>query len=520
MGYERDFGLNLDLLKKISPKQGLKQLELELAKIREATELLDGSPAARSERMKKVRGNTAAAFWFFATTYLPHWFACKSAEIHYELIDELLDEGVLAVRWPRGFAKTTILQAYGLWRLLTGKSKFAVYIGKGKTVSDEIVSAMIFELAANRRIEQDFGEQLTDQASMETGFRLMNGSWLMPISPLLIRGRKKGEHRPDLIVADDIEDSELVRNRVRVRQLIKWWLQDVIPACGDRFTAVWLGTSLAGKSALSLLLDPEWSYGEAESPPNLKRISRPAKNADGQSVWPEKWPVERLDAVRTQIGATAFNQEYMHLAEMTGGRFNEGWFVKIKPDELPVGLATALIVDPVAKDKALKSKDTTSILGMGRDIVKNQYYFLHATLKRITGEALVKKLFDLHAVYHFRFWIFETQTFAILYRDMIFKEAKARGNMIIPLIILEQKVPKDLRILSLQPVAEQGRFHWMPGHSDQNELIEQFIYYGNTGTPDDGPDTVEMGYNYLSKLSENSGDFTVRHVKKRLNYRV
>jgi hypothetical protein len=221
-----------------------------------------------------------------------------------------------------------------------------------------------------------------------------------------------------------------------------------------------------------------------------------------------------------QIGSTAFNQEYMHLAEMTGGIFNEGWFVKTRVDELPVGLATALVIDPVAKDRALKSKDETSILGMGRDIPKNHYYFTHSTLKRITGEALVKKLFDLHAVYHFRFWIFEMQTFAILYRGLILAEAKARGNMVVPLVIIEQKVPKDLRILSLQPVAEQGRFHWIPGHSDQDKLIEQFIYYGSTGTPDDGPDTVEMGYNYLSKLPESTADFKYRSVKKRTKYLV
>ncbi len=480
---------------KLSESQAIARIEQLARKIRSSATRLPGGEAEKRARLAEADKN----FFFFAKTYFPHHFSADPASMHYKFIEAASEPGVIIFRMPRGFGKTTLGQIFALWCLLFGKKKYVILIGKSQSVADELVETLVLELEENERLIQDFGEQRTSKWSAQNGFRLKSGAFFRALGrEQPIRGRKMVSQRPDLILADDLEDEELVRNPTRVKRVLKWFLQSVLPARARDATVVWLGTGLAGKSPTALLLDPEWSYADSEDPPNFVRLSFAARNTEGQSVWPEVWSDARLSAERATIGTTAFNNEFEHLYEMVGGMFHDAWFVPYLPKDLPTsGLVSVTMADPSVKAKT--TSDTKAVITISFDPKTRFYYIRHAWIRRGTTAEFIKQLFDQALVYHSRLVIVETVAFAILLIKLIQDEDRARGVRL-PVRCIEQAIGKEVRIQTVEPIAEQKRIHYIKGHSDQNELIEQFTYFPTSGKPDDGPDAFQMGVEFCERL--------------------
>jgi predicted phage terminase large subunit-like protein len=503
---------NLKSKPRITDKQALAAVEQLVARIRRAATRLPDGIEERQERLTRARRD----FWFFAQTYLPHHFSADPAAMHFDLIGCLQDPGISIIRMPRAFAKTTCAQGFILWQMLFGRKHFAIAIGKSADMGREFLETMILELEENERIHQDFGEQRTAWWSHQSGFRLKSsGAWLLSKGrgeP--VRGEKRGQHRPDLLIADDIEDEELARSPKRIRQLLKWWLQSVVPMLGPGGTACWLCTSLAAKSPSALLLDPEWKYSDTEEPPCCRRRSFPAENVDGESTWPAVWPKVRLQAERAKIGSTAYRQEYLHLPEMAGGMFRDEWLQNYDESQLPAGLVTVLACDP-----AVKKKETAcfkAIVVLSKDPATEIHYVRHAWLRRDSTNAMVTMLFDLDQLYHPTLWVVEMQGFAQLLRELIAIEGRKRGRKP-PLRPIEQNLGKELRIRKLEPLAENGQLRFRRHHSDQDELIEEFAYFPSAGKPDDGPDAVEMGIQILAPFRAKRQAAKYERVSRRMN---
>ena len=492
--------------KVLSIREAQRQLDQLAARIQQSATPLPAE--GKAERVAKGEQD----FWFFGRTYFPHYMTAAPAMMHREIVPLMLLLLVLIVRMPRGFAKTTIGQIFIAWCALYKKRHFAVWIGKSDEAAQESVTAIVLEFEMNERIIRDFGEQRTKDWSAPSGFRLKNGFWLLALGRGgVIRGRKKQQYRPDLVIADDLEDDELVRNPKRVRQLLKWWLQSVLPMLAREGTAVWLGTSLSQKSALDQLLDPEWSYEEGQPPPECMRKSYPAENLEGESVWPEVWPTEMLRAKRAQIGSTAYNQEFLHRAEMAGGMFRREWFKPYKDTPpgispinggeayLPVeGLITVQVTDPSVKSK--ETNDYKAVIVVSKHLPTQCYYIRHAWIRHDSAMNMLKKMFALHILLKPYLWLFEAIGFALLYKDLINKIWHEFGIRPPIKFIDQQGLPKEIRIRRLEPIAEAGRIYYMPGHSDQNVLIEQLCYYPSSGMADDGPDALDMAIAHLEPM--------------------
>lgn len=477
---------------KITDKAALERVERMVARIRHAATRLPDGPGERDERVR--RGGED--FFFFAPTYFPHHFTKDPAECHYEMIEAWQEPGVNVDRLPRGFAKTTVGQLFTLWCLLYDKRKFAVIIGKSGETAQEIVLTIILELEENERLRQDFGDQRTQWWSADGGYRLKStGNWLLGIGrkePM--RGRKKVQQRPDLVLADDIEDEELVRNPKRVKDLLKWWLQSVLPSMAHGGTAVWLCTSLSQKSASSLLMDPEWVYDDAEEPPQCRRFSYKALNDDGESTWPGQWSVERLLAKRAQIGSTAFNAEYLHKPEPVGGLFRSEWF-RYYDGVLPAGCVTVIAIDPSAKAK--ETSDCKAVVAVAKNLRTEDYFVQHARIQKESITAMCVAVCDL---YEFllkeaappKYIMIEVNGFQELVKTELLRIATKR-RLRLPMVPIENHVAKEVRIQTLQPLAENGQLHFIKRHSDQDILTEQLIYFPSSSVNDDGPDALEMG---------------------------
>ena len=81
-----------------------------------------------------------------------------------------------------------------------------------------------------------------------------------------------------------------------------------------------------------------------------------------------------------------------------------------------------------------------------------------------------------------------------LFQRLLLTEFDRLGKEIgltMPVKGVTNKVAKEARIISLSPLLERGKIRFIRGHSDQELLIEQLLYFPSKTINDDGPDALE-----------------------------
>ena len=123
-----------------------------------------------------------------------------------------------------------------------------------------------------------------------------------------VRGEKFGAYRPDLIIIDDLEDDELVRNPERRRILKDLFDEALIPA-GEKgkVKVLAIGTILHDDSLMAKLVSEEFY-------PEFKKLLYRALNGEKTnytSLWEEKWTVEELLRMQ-KAKPNVFAKEYQN----------------------------------------------------------------------------------------------------------------------------------------------------------------------------------------------------------------
>ncbi|MGQ9707187.1 MAG: hypothetical protein ACUVWP_09400, partial [bacterium] len=185
----------------------------------------------RIERIKRVEEDPI----LFGQIYLPHYFTDPSPPFHHEIIN-LLEKtrGIpVVIAAPRDHAKSTVVcLCYALHAILFNRCQFILYICANEEIAMEKTFFVRLELDENERIAQDFGELrrhaewADDMFTTTTGIHVRaKGLWQR------IRGIKYRQHRPDLIILDDIEDDEMQFSPRRLDKQLRAVLERVYPAC-------------------------------------------------------------------------------------------------------------------------------------------------------------------------------------------------------------------------------------------------------------------------------------------------
>jgi len=126
-----------------------------------------------------------------------------------------------------------------------------------------------------------------------------------------LRGLKHKQHRPDLIILDDVENDQQARSPELVKKLLSWITSAVYPAIEASGSLFWIGTILARKSALYTAIHSEeepWRHW-------TRRIYRALNEDPGRqdgaptSLWPARHPVPTLLEQKRLMGSLAFNRE-------------------------------------------------------------------------------------------------------------------------------------------------------------------------------------------------------------------
>lgn len=226
----------------------------------------------------------------FGKMYFPHYFRRKSPPFHLNIIKESSINENTAMHAPRGGAKSTVETfldpTHGI---CLKRERFIVIVQNTYAKSAGSLNNIKYEFKYNEKLKNDFKISMDlKDAEGDTIFRHPDGFMTRVLCKGAdqlgsIRGEKFGAYRPTLILVDDLEDDEMVKNPERRKDLKKQF-DDVLKYAGEvgETRIVVIGTILHDDSLLANLLSPD-QY------PKFKKIFYDViTEADG-SLWPEKW---------------------------------------------------------------------------------------------------------------------------------------------------------------------------------------------------------------------------------------
>ena len=251
--------------------------------------------------------------------HLEMWELCES------------DAPQVAIAAPRGHAKSTALTfSWLLYRLMTRASRHVLIISSNESLAADQLTEVRNELHDNERLEEMFGPfkfatekeaELIVYFPDKSGFRLIAKG-----AGQRMRGLKWNNQRPDLVLADDLEDDEIVLNAER-RDKFRRWFYGAVRPIGKAGALIRLyGTVIHMDALLELAMPRQTDADYLEAGLKIsgtgvssgwKAIKYKAHDEEFEQIlWPESFPEERLRRIRKEYAAMGlldvYGQEYLN----------------------------------------------------------------------------------------------------------------------------------------------------------------------------------------------------------------
>jgi hypothetical protein len=303
------------------------------------------------------------------------------------------DAPAAATAAPRNHAKSTgLTHDFSLAVVCFRVESYVIIIGSSEEMAIEHLGDIATELGDNEELRRDFKikdiltKQKTDiivECTDGYQFRLLARG-----AEQKIRGRKWNGKRPGLIIGDDLEDDEQVESRDRRKKFRRWFFRAAKQSLRDGGKIRVHGTILHVDSLLShLIKNHEW---------HSRLYKAHASFSDFTSIlWPEKFPAERLKAIRQEFinegDSAGYSQEYLN-----DPKDNDDSFLK-KEDFIPMSEEDREAPKKfyVGCDFAVSKLDTanrTSYTVGGQDI-RNILHFTGQSVGRWDTTDIVNELF-------------------------------------------------------------------------------------------------------------------------------
>ena len=291
----------------------------------------------------------------------------------------------------------------------------------------------------------------------------------------------------DLIIVDDIHKNREEAHSDATTKAIKDWygstlytrrLQDAI--------VVIVQTRWSDKDLPRHLMDTEGAKWEI--------LQLPAISDEGNALWPTRFPLSELEAIKGTIGAHDFEALYQQRpSAVEGAMIKRGWFkfYKVLPSDIREQIQSW---DLTFKDSSTSDFVAGQVWGArGAD-----KYLIDRVKARMDFPTTVQAIRTLSARY--------PKTYAKII------EEKANGaaliatlkNEITGLIAYNPKTSKEARVMAVSPEIEAGNV-WLPDPSIApwvHDFIEEVCSFPH-GAHDDQVDAMSMA---LIRFREGSGD--------------
>ena len=402
-------------------------------------------------------------FTFFAKSFFPDWFPLPFAKFHLEIIDLLESgkSGVILV--PREHGKTTLLNAYILWKLLFFRGELIIFIGSTQRHSK--LRTIKQELESNSRILKVFGD-LRGQTWMANEIALRNGNWIFGYSKAsAVRGINISGRRPTRIIVDDLESDRDVSSPSTRRQIKDTFYKAIIPLSKEGQIVV-VGTNLHYDSLINELAERK----ELEEMGWVK-IRYQAILPDGSPLWPEKWPIEELEKKRQLLGEEAFASEFLNQpVPPSGAVFRRSDFQFY--DTIPPSGRVVVAIDPATGKGADYTAIIRAIIYQGRAYITN---CLNLKIRPQEIAHVIEKMRPINLI------LLEANNFQFLLADFLPSDIQVKS--------LKNTAAKEVRISSLPGYLQRGLILFP--RQGCEALITQALHFPK-GRNDDLLDALEF----------------------------
>jgi len=403
----------------------------------------------------------------FATFLLSHHFNKKPADFHNEIFKHLR-KGYkqTAIVAPRGHAKSTVVTlAYVLYCILFKRANFILIISDTYTQAKYFLDAIKKEFETNDLIKFLFGS-LQGGVWGESEIETANGVRIVCRgAEQKIRGLKWKQHRPDLIIVDDLENDELVASKDRREKLERWFFGSVIPSLSDKGRLIIIGTILHYDSLLNKL-----AKNEDFNPLFYRAIQ------DNKPLWGARFTLEDLNAIKENYKKQGlldvFYCEYMNEPiSDENAIFKKAYFKYYEDDEsITKSLTKVMTVDLAISEK--ESADYTVIMVTGIDAL-NQIYVLEYIRARINPIETIENIFKLASKWKVSKIGIEGVAYQRSLQWFLAEEMRRRNEFYL-IEELKADTDKERRIRGIQPRYAVGAVFHKPFMTDLEEELLLF----------------------------------------------
>ena len=318
----------------------------------------------------------------------------RPAPHHVEMMEWILER--LAMRengvalLPRGHAKTTWFNSIMLSWLVSKHPNLRVgLISNTAKQANAFSRAVRFTLEANEYQHDVFGN-LTGKHKWNDVEWIRKDSALLGTKDVSMYSAGAGgaiiSKRFDLILCDDILDEENSINPEQREKVENWFWKTLKPCLVPGGSIIVIGTRWAeGDLYQSLIEEKKWPaivrgaiYYEDEDQEHKKP----------KALWPEMWPLDKLEAERRDMGSAMFACSYLNDISglMAGNIFRREWFADRYFTELPsnpAGYTWTMGVDLASSEK--QRADYTARVVVAKDDDGNSFVFSVNRAKIETG---------------------------------------------------------------------------------------------------------------------------------------
>lgn len=512
-------------------KEFIKSLAAMSADLRRTIEAkvegFDASPPAVAARRHKV-ADPVHGYEYFVQNYFPHYVRSPHKSQLHEYLFEILpamlrrkDSALEADAAPRGEAKSTMVtQLFSLWCIVTGQKHYIVIVMDSIDQAYPMLEAIKAELEFNPRLKTDFPEACGQGRVWQSGTAVTANDIKIQVagSGKKLRGLRHGPYRPDLVVLDDIENDEAVRNPDQRDKLEDWLKKTVLHlgGVGQKFDVVYIGTILHYDSVLNRTLNnPMWHSARFKAmlkwPDNMAlwdewetilrnngkageamaqafyEANEAEMLAGAQTSWAARGVLD-LMKIRARDGHAAFDSELQN--DPVSGE--DAVFAHIldkcfyKPSDIPPDAVRFGALDP-SLGKAGAGRDPSAILVGAFDRKTGVLYVEVAQIKKRLPDLIIEDVIALQAKHKCKVWAVETVQFQEFLKTELVKRSAARG-IPVPARAVKPITDKLLRIESLQPHIANGLIKFDANHT---ALLDQLRHFPKAAH-DDGPDALHM----------------------------
>ena len=449
---------------------------------------------------------TRQSHLMFFHFYFPHYVTYETAPFQKEIFHLTEGEDIknFFVCAFRGSGKSTVITtSYPIWAILgEQQKKFVLILCQTRNQAKQHMTNLKRELESNQLLKSDLGpfQQEDDEwGTSSLVFSNMNARITAASTEQSIRGLRHGQYRPDLIIADDVEDIASTKTREGREKTYQWLTGEVIPA-GDRNTRLVIIGNLLHEDSLLMHLKRDIEEERLEG--IFKEY--PLLNGKDDILWPGKYPTMYEVEKERKKGSSeiAWQREYLlRIIPSDEQVVHREWIQYYDEEELPVSDHQRATV--VGVDLAISQKDTADYTAVVTAIVSGRgdkfcaYILPNVINRRMSFPETLKQIeahYDALKASSYRYpkvMVEDVGYQRSVVEQLINDGYKAEGIKVV--------TDKRSRLMTVSSLIQNGKIKF-PRYGAE-KLIEQLIGFG-VERHDDMADAFSILAHFVIKLDK------------------